>query len=60
MWPFKPRECRHVSVRGWCNGLPYFKIVRVTIDGIGQKHAYLETECAKCKQRYIIGLVHID
>jgi len=49
----------HKSVKGWCNGMPYFRITGITTDGIGHKHARLQTECERCGEKFTIGMVHL-
>lgn len=49
----------HKTVRGYCGGLPYFRITNTTVDGIGRVHAWLDTECIRCGERFTIGMVHL-
>ena len=53
------RKCKHESVKGYSGRLPYFDIDGVITDGIGREHAWLSTICAKCGDRYTIGMVHL-
>jgi hypothetical protein len=49
----------HKTVDGYEHCLPYFKISMTATDGIGRVHAWLETECERCGERYSIGMVHL-
>lgn len=49
----------HVATDGSYGGVPYFKIKDTTIDGMGQKHAYLWATCRYCGKEFNVGNVHL-
>lgn len=49
----------HVPSRGWAGGIPYFRILPITVDGIGHQHALLEATCKKCGCKYTVGAIHL-
>lgn len=46
--------------KGWYSpGEEYGKVVRGACDGIGREHGYVEAECARCGERFIVVRIHI-
>ena len=46
--------------KGWYSpGEEYGKVIRGVVDGIGQEHAKVEAECARCGKRFIVARIHL-
>lgn len=46
--------------KGWYSpGEEYARVVPSATDGIGRKHAYVESECPRCKEKFTLCRIHL-